>query len=495
LLVFEINQDLMGILSRLSPICTALECKAYLVGGFVRDWLVGRDTSDLDIAVNGDSLAIAQEAAELVDGRYVMLDEDKRVGRVVVAGENEPWHIDITSYAGDIEHDLLRRDFSVNAMGLDLAAFVSGEILLLDPAGGEEDLKKGLLRQVSDRVFDSDPSRLMRAVRLSRELNLEIEPITEDTIRINSKLVQAVPGEKVREELLRILALPFAGNSVRYLDDLGLLCKIIPEIEAMKGVKQPKEHYWDVFDHSIESIAALEYILRESDWVYGKGALLEALPWQPEIQQHFMEEIAGGSSRRTLLKLGMLLHDIAKPEDKTVEENGRIRFLGHTKDGATAAAAILGRLRFSTGEIRYVEKLIYHHLHPAQMAHDGMPTHRAIYRFFRDTDGAGIDIIYLALADYLAVSGPRVDMDEWHMQIEQVRYIIDVHNKQESEILLVRLLTGDDLITEFKLLPGKDIGRLLRLVREAQAAGEIRTREDALQYVRNEMDRGARCAA
>jgi poly(A) polymerase len=495
LLVFEINQDLMGILNRLSPVCTSPECKAYLVGGFVRDWLVGRDTSDLDIAVNGDSLAIAQEAAELVDGRYVMLDEENRVGRVVVPGDEGPWHIDITSYADDIERDLLRRDFTVNAMGLDLAAFVSGEILLLDPSGGEDDLKKGLLRHVSDRVFDSDPSRLMRAVRISRELNLEIEPITEGTIRINNKLVQAVPSEKVREELLRILALPFAGNSVRYLDDLGLLCKIIPEIEAMKGVKQPKEHYWDVFDHSIESVAALEYILRESDWVYGRGGILEAIPWQSEIQQHFNEEMVGGSNRSTLLKLGMLLHDIAKPKDRTVEESGRIRFLGHTKDGAAAAAAILGRLRFSNGEINYVEKLVYHHLHPAQMSQDGMPTHRAIYRYFRDTEGAGIDIIYLALADYLAVAGPRVDMDEWHMQIEQVRYIIDVHNKQESEILPVRLLTGDDLISEFRLHPGKDIGRLLRLVREAQAAGEIATREDALRYVRNEMDRGACCAA
>jgi len=495
LLVFEINQDLMGILTRLSPICTALGCKAYLVGGFVRDWLVGRDTVDLDIAVSGDSLAIAQEAAELVDGRYVMMDEENGVGRVVVAGETEPWHIDITSYAGDIERDLLRRDFTVNAMGLDLAAFASAEISLLDPSGGEEDLKKGLLRQVSDRVFDNDPSRLMRAVRLSRELNLEIEPITEETIRLNSKLVEKVPSEKVREELLRILALPFAGNSVRYLDDLGLLCKIMPEIEAMKGVKQPKEHYWDVFDHSIESIAALEYILRESDWVYGRGGILEDVPWQSEIQQYFNGDIAGGANRRTLLKLGMLLHDIAKPEDRTVEENGRIRFLGHTRDGAVTAAAILGRLRFSNSEIRYVEKLIYHHLHPAQMSHDGMPTHRAIYRFFRDTEGAGIDIIYLALADYLAVAGPRVDIGEWHMQTEHVRYIIGVHNKQESEILPVRLLTGDDLIHEFRMHPGKDIGRLLKLVREAQAAGEISTREEALQYVRNEIDRGACCAA
>ena len=495
MLVFEINQDLMGILTRLSHVCTFPECKAYLVGGFVRDWLVGRDTADLDIAVSGDSLAVAQEAAELVDGRYVMLDEENRVARVVVAGETQPWHIDITSFGDDIERDLLRRDFTVNAMGLDLAAFVSGEILLLDPAGGEEDLKKGLLRQVSDRVFDSDPSRLMRAVRLSRELNLEIEPITEDTIRLNSKLVETVPSEKVREELLKVLALPFAGNSVRCLDDLGLLCRIIPELEGMKDIKQPKEHYWDVFDHSIESIAALEFILRESDWAYGRKGQQEDVPWTEEMGRHFEEEIVGGSSRRTLLKLGMLLHDIAKPKMKTVDADGRVRFLGHTKEGSVMAVNILEKLRFSTREIRYIEKVIYHHLHPAQMSNEEMPTHRAIYRYFRDTEGAGIDVVFLALADYLAMAGPRVDIDEWHMHIRQVRYIIEVHKKQENEIMPVRLITGEDLMKEFKLNPGKVIGKLLTLVREAQAAGEILTREDALKYVRNELDKGACCAA
>lgn len=495
MLVFEISHDLMGILTRLSPVCTFPECKAYLVGGFVRDWLVGRDTSDLDIAVSGDSLAIAQEAAELVDGRYVMLDEENSVGRVVVTGETEPWHIDITSYAGDIERDLLRRDFTVNAMGLDLAAFVSGEVSLLDPSGGEDDLKKGLLRQVSDRVFESDPSRLMRAVRLSRELNLEIEPITEDTIRLNSKLVKTVPSEKVREELLKVLALPFAGNSVRYLDDMGLLCRIIPEVEAMKGVKQPKEHYWDVFEHSIEAVAALEFILRESDWVYGRKDLRSDVPWTEEIEQHFDQEISSGSNRRTLLKLGMLLHDIAKPKTRTIEESGRIRLLGHTKEGAVLATSILDRMRFSAREIKYVEKVIYHHLHPAQMSNEGMPTHRAIYRYFRDTEGTGIDVIFLALADYLAVAGPRVDIREWHMHIAQVKYIIDVHKKQEKEIMPVRLITGEDLMKEFKMSPGRTIGRLLTLIREAQAAGEIGTREEALQYVRNELGRGACCAA
>jgi poly(A) polymerase len=193
--------------------------------------------------------------------------------------------------------------------------------------------------------------------------------------------------------------------------------------------------------------------------------------------------------------LGILLHDIAKPKTKTVEESGRIRFLGHTKEGSVLAAAILDRLRFSAREIKYIEKVIYHHLHPAQMANQGMATHRAIYRYFRDTEGTGIDVIFLALADYLAVAGPRVDIREWHMHIAQVKYIIEVHKKQEKEIMPVRLITGEDLIKEFRMSPGRTIGRLLTMIREAQAAGEIRTREEALQYVRNELGKGACCAA
>jgi poly(A) polymerase len=262
----------------------------------------------------------------------------------------------------------------------------------------------------------------------------------------------------------------------------------------MKGVKQPREHYWDVFDHSIEAIAALEFILRESDWVCGRGDLRDDVPWSGEIESHFSEEIGSAARRSTLLKLGLLLHDVAKPRTKTIEAD-RIRFLGHTKEGAVTAVDIMERLRFSTREIKYVEKLVYHHLHPAQMSNQGLPTDKAIYRYFRDTEGAGVDIIFLALADYLAVAGPRVNVDEWHMHIEHIKYIMDVHKKQESEIMPVRLVTGHDLIKEFKLSPGKNIGRLLTMVMEAQAAGEVSTREEALQYIKNEIDRGACCAA
>jgi len=236
-------------------------------------------------------------------------------------------------------------------------------------------------------------------------------------------------------------------------------------------------------------VAAAEFLLRESLWKYGKEDLLKVTPWSEEISRHFDEEVSSGSNRRLLLKLGALLHDIAKPATKAVDETGRTRFLGHTKQGAAIAAVILERLRFSSREIRLVENLVYHHLHPVQMANEGLPTSRAIYRYFRDTEGAGIDILFLALADYLATHGPKLDIKEWQQHNQLICYIMGENLKQEAEVLPVRLLDGHDLMDIFGLSPGRLVGELLTEVREAQAAGELSTREEAIALVRKELEK------
>src|SRR4030042_1452129 len=385
----EIAQDLLSLLTKVSSVLTQHNVPAYVGGGFVRDWLLDRQTADIDIAVCGDALIIAQEVAEAVDGRYVLLDEVNGVARVVVMDE-QMRQLDFSSFSEAIRNDLARGDFTIDAMAVELQGLIAGSAQLIDPFSGESDLKKGLVRAVSRRVFTEDGDRLLRSVRLAGELGFKIEAETESLIRKACRKIKLVPGERLREELVRILALPGAGEMVRYLDELGLLTEIIPELKEMKGAEQPKEHYWDVFDHSVEAMAAAEFLLRESLWKYGKEDLLEVTPWSEEISRHFDEEVSGGSNRRLLLKLGALLHDVAQPVTKTVDETGSERFLGHTKQGAAVAAAILERLRFSSREIRLVENLVYHHLHPVQMSNEGMPTNRAIYRYFRDTEGAGL---------------------------------------------------------------------------------------------------------
>jgi poly(A) polymerase len=481
--MFAVNPALSGLLNRTSSILIQENCQAYVVGGFVRDRLLNRETEDIDIAVNGDALIMAQKIAGAIDGRYVLLDETNKVTRVVVIVDEKPYYLDFISFVGIIEDDLARRDFTIDAMAVELRGLLSGLFQVIDPFAGGSDLKTKLVRAVSPLIFQNDAARLLRAARLAAELGFKIEPTTERLLQQNCQLAQHVPGERVREELLRLLAVRGAADWMRYLDWLGLLLVIIPELGVMKDVEQPKEHCWNVFDHSLETVAAVELMLRENNWKHVTSDILSVTLWSDEIKQYFDEEVSTGSNRRQLLRLAGLLHDIAKPSTKTVEETGKVRFLGHGKDGATIAKEILQRLRFSSKEINLVENLVYHHLRPAQMSNEGLPSSRAIYRYFRDTEGAGLDILFLALADYLATHGPRLDVVEWQQHNQLISYVYHEHLKQQEKTLPVKLIDGHDIIDALGLSPGPVIGKLLTEVHEAQAAGEVNSRDEAISLV------------
>lgn len=505
---FFTTKSLVSTLNELYELLTHNNYHGYIVGGFIRDWLLNRQTNDVDIAVDGNAIAIARDAANAFGGKFVLLDKANNIARVVIEKEQqwnspqdqrslrEEWHLDFSSFSGDIESDLNRRDFTINAMATELGQFISQEpqsnqsqLKFFDPFSGEKDLRDGIIRAVSEQIFEADASRLLRAVRLAAELDLTIEPETKNLIRLHSYNITKVAGERVREELLRLLSLPRSAYYLRYLDDLGLLLALIPELADSKGVDQPTVHFWDVFDHSLQTVAAIEFLLRESQWDLAVQDLLATVPWSDTIEEHLSQEVSSGGTRKALLKLGGLLHDIAKPRTKSVDDTGRAYFLGHAKEGAAIAVAILERLRFSNREISLVESLVYHHLRPAQMSDKELPTQRAIYRYFRDTGDAGIDILFLALADYLASRGPLVDIEEWKKHCQLINYILIEHEKQQFKVLPVKLADGHDLIEIFGLTQGPLIGELLSVVREAQASGELANREEAIALVQKELYR------
>jgi poly(A) polymerase len=463
--------------------------KLYLVGGFVRDALLGRGTADIDIAVARDGVEIAQKVASALGGSFVLLDEVSRVGRVVVADDKAPsgrWELDFSTFEGSIEDDLARRDFTVDAIAVDPGE-LKKTIHLIDPFNGWTDLKRGIIRAVSDKAFQSDAVRLLRAVRLAAELGFSLDKQTEAQVRKNCHLISGVAGERIREELLRLLAVPHSERFLPYLDELGLVTAIIPELAEAKGVKQPREHFWDVFDHSVETVIASDFLLHEGAWEYAGDEVLAATPWSEFLAQHFSREVSHGSTRRVLLKLAALLHDVSKPQTKALDEEGRMRFLGHGKLGAAVVAGILERLRFSGKEVKLVAVMVREHLRPTQMSQGGLPTSRAIYRYFRDTEGAGIDILFLSLADHLATRGPKLELAGWREHARMVEYVLTQHLEQERVVAPPKLVSGHDLIDVFGLKPGPKIGKLLEAVREAQASGEITTREEALSYIREHL--------
>jgi len=459
----------------------SVEC--YLSGGFVRDALLGRPCADIDIVVGSGAMALALEVARAFQGKYVPLDEANEIARVVLRLER-PLHLDFSTMRGSIEEDLALRDFTINAVALNLEEIEELSPPLIDPYGGRRDLKRGLVRVIGEEAFGQDPARLLRGPRLAAELGFAIDGETKAQIKHHGQLIAAVAAERVRDELCYLLAAPKAAQSLRLLDELGLLLVIIPELSATKGVEQPKEHYWDVFEHSIETVAAVEFVLRIEGSAYHGGGTLALVPWSPEVEEHFEEEVSSGHKRKTLLKLAALLHDVAKPETKSIDEKGKMRFLGHAGEGAAIVSDIMGRLRFSAREQAMMGRMVAHHLRPGQMVGEGLPSRRAIYRYFRDTGDEGTDIIFLNLADHLAARGPQLNVEGWREHAHQTAYVLEERFRDEGVVIPPRLIDGHDLIDIMGLSPGPKIGGLLEVVREAQAAGEVANREEALSYVR-----------
>ena len=481
--------------------------QSYVVGGFVRDVLLGRDTADIDIAMEADALNIAPQIAAALSGKHVLLDEEHGISRVVLTNEEAPstkgqWELDFSTIEGSIEQDLARRDFTIDAMAVDLGKMADQHHLptlphldrrreapprpsiLIDPFGGWTDLHQRVIRAVTETAFASDAVRLLRAARLAAELGFTIDAETEALIQHHSHLITGVAGERIREELLRLLAVSRAEQLLPHLDQLGLLTAIIPELAGTKGVEQPKEHSWDVFEHSLKTVAAIDFLLRQGTWEHADSEeVLAATPWSEELSQHFDLKVSSGSTRRSLLKLAALLHDIAKPQTKAIDASGRMRFLGHAEDGAAIAAGTLERLRFAAREVKLVEIVVRYHLRPGQMSHDELPSRRAIYRYFRDTGEAGIDILFFSLADHLATRGPFLDLTHWREHAHMVKYVLSQRFEQESVVSPPKLIDGHDLINVLGINQGPKIGELLEAVREAQASGELTTREEALSYI------------
>jgi len=471
--------------------------EAYLVGGSVRDALLGEPVEafhDLDFAAPAGGMALARRLADRLGGAFFALDAARDTGRVVLPRDGGGrLYLDFARWRGDsLQADLFDRDFTVNAMALDISR-AEGAVLI-DPCGGQADLAARLVRAVTEHAFVNDPARTLRAVRLEAEFGFCIEARTENLLRQAVPWLARVSHERVRDELARIVRAPGAAGHIDRLDGLGLLPAVLPEVSALKGVGQSPPHRFDVYGHTLQVLAGLEGLFA---WLWpgtGYAPLGEQTtrdlgylsPWRGALQAHFDQPTGGEPGRVTLLKLAALLHDVGKPQTRQTDDTGRVRFLGHEREGATMAAAALHRLRFSRQERLLVQAVVQHHLRLLHLSQAGTVTRRAVYRFFRDVGDAGVDVVWLGLADVLGARGDALDAIEWQGRLRVAQALLEGRFDRHREVVCPpRLIGGRDLMEVFGLLPGPRLGELLEAVREAQATGLVSNRQEALALARD----------
>ena len=486
--------DSASLITRLAGFFdTRINTPAWLVGGAVRDGLLGREVQDIDLAVIGDAQPVGHAVADHLGATAVPLP-DWNIVRVALPGlaaNGRPFLIDISGFDGTIEDDLRSRDFTVDAMGMPIGCWDSDERFdaIVDPLNGRADLARRVLRAGGDGVFNADPGRMLRAVRLAQQVGLRMEPDTARLIRRDAHLLHRVSPERVRDEFMAILAADGARPQLEVLDRLDLLCRVIPELEAAKHCQQPRSHhYWDVWGHLLHCVEYAEEVTAG----HRNNAIYTMAPWTAKEDSYFAEIIGDGHTRRTVLKLAALLHDIAKPQTRAADADGRVRFLGHSEQGSEIVQRRLSSLRLSRRITDLVSDMVLHHLRPSQLRHgSAMPSPRAIFRYYRDVGDASVDTLYLAMADVLSARGPDLAPERWANYAKMVAAVLEAGAEQPGNRNgKPPLINGHDLMDSLDLPPGPRIGSLLERLREAEAVGEISSREDAMELAARLVNQG-----
>jgi putative nucleotidyltransferase with HDIG domain len=435
--------------------------EAWLVGGAVRDRLLGRDTDDVDLAVPGDPKEHARRIARDTGGAAFRLSGAFGAWRVV--GPGSAWHVDlVTLRDGGIEEDLAHRDFTINAMAEPLRG---GE--LLDPHGGRADLERRVVRMVSERALADDPLRALRAVRIAVELDLELDPATGRAAAARAGEIERVAAERVFGELKRVVCADPARRGLELMAAHGLLDVVLPELAALRGIEQSVYHHLDVYEHTLEVLDAVAVLQRDpaeaglGEHAEAVAALLAA-PWSDDL------------TRGQAMRFAALLHDAAKAQTRAVRPDGRVTFMGHDVAGAALARDVLARLRASQRLREYVSALTRHHLTLGFLVHERPLDRRAIWRYLRETAPFTFDVTVFTVADRRSTRGRNAEAAiAGHLEVAR-----DVLNAEAEGPPLIR---GDDLARELGLQPGPALGRLLDQLAEEQYAGAVTTREEALK--------------
>jgi poly(A) polymerase len=454
--------------SPVAELAGLLEEPAWLVGGAVRDQLLGRPTSDFDVVLAGEPRAAAKSLARALGAHVFALSEGFGGWRVIA--RDRSWQVDLLPLgAHTIEADLARRDLTINAIAQPLRG---GDYV--DPFGGLEDLRRRRLRMVAPEAFDADPLRTIRVARLACELSFSAEPDTVAAARERAPALDAVAPERIFAELRRIVGADRALDGLELMDAAGVTEAVLPELIALRGVDQSKYHHLDVYEHTRAVLAETIALEREPHRWLGQHS--EA------VSRMLEEPLANELSRGEALRFGALLHDIAKPQTRRVSSEGRVTFMGHDETGATVAASIMSRLRAGERLAEHVAALARHHLRLGFLVHQMPLERRTVYEYMRTCEPVQVDVTLLSVADRLATRGEGSE--------RAIARHLELAQQMLGEGLAWRTnpprppIRGDQLARAIGLRPGPKLGRILAELEAASYAGEISGPDEAIARAR-----------
>ncbi|HEX3030718.1 MAG TPA: HDIG domain-containing protein [Bacillota bacterium] len=469
----------------------------WIVGGYLRDLFLGRDSHDLDLLVETEALNLARQLADRLAGTFVPLDPVRGVGRVVFR-QGTMKSIDVAQIQGlTLEQDLKARDLTINSLALPisrqtlpwldqlvsqaaerpLAARESLGPFLVDVCGGLEDLSNGLLRTNSLEILQQDPLRVLRVIRVGTILNFELEENTYSWLRVAAPGLAAVSGERVRDEVFHLLNSSHAAKGVEQAVELGILPVIFPEMALMADTAQNHHHKVDVWVHCLTTLRSLEELIT---WE-------ELLP--AELRKPLLDRLNSpfGKTGRTysqLLKWVALFHDVGKPASRGIREDGRITFYGHDKAGSEVIQKMALRLVLSNREAYWAKKLVAMHMRPLMLYNAKGAGRQARYRFFRDLGEEALEVLALSLADMAAKNVFVPDQEEQSGYIGFVSELCREFLSRPEPLFPKQLVTGRDIVQLHPDISRSAIGQLLKKIRDKQGDGSIVTREQALNFIR-----------
>ncbi len=463
------------------------DSRAWLVGGAVRDRLLGRETVDLDVVVDGDPERAAR-AVSRAAGRAACFALSEVFGTWRVVARDRAWQCDVEPMrGGQIEQDLVLRDFTVNAIAEPLGGGPP-----IDPLGGIADLGARRLRMAARSAFVDDPLRVLRLVRLALELELEPDAETLRSAAIHAQRLSGVSAERVFIELRRIIAAARVRAGLEMMHAIGATAVVLPELEALRGVAQSRFHHLDVLGHTLEVLDRTVELTSDGAPAPSTAVtaatreLWESIGGQRErVSAVLAEPLADELTRGEALRWGALLHDAAKPLTHAIRPaDGRVTFIGHDVRGAQLARDVLARLHASERLRAHVAALVRHHLRLGFLVHEPQPlSRRSVFAYLRACTPVEVDVTLLSIADRLATRGDRAqEAVEAHLALAS-RMLADALDWR-AHGPPTPLLRGDELARELGIPTGPRVGELLDELAAAQYAGELVTRADALAYLR-----------